>query len=212
VKVLILAAGRGERMRPLTDSVPKPLLEVGGRALIEHHIVRLAAAGFRDLYVNLSWLGELIRERLGDGSRHGVNITWSEEGPEPLETAGAVVALRTALGRAPFIVVNGDIFTDYPFERLALPAGRQAHLVLVPNPAHRPQGDFTLAGERLTYAGIGMFDPGMFDGLAPGKHALGPMLHKGWDAGTISAERHDGVWSDIGTPERLEALRAQLNR
>lgn len=222
MKVLLLAAGRGERMKPLTDTVPKPLLEVAGEPLIGHQLRRLAAAGLCDVIVNLSWLGGQIRERLGDGSGYGVAITYSDEGPEPLETAGAVVHARGLLGDEPFIMVNADLWTDFPFASLALPAGRKAHLVLVPNPAHNAAGDFTLEADQtvrdrrvaptgaaptLTFSGIGIYHPSLFDGLAPGKSPLAPLLYAAADAGQVSGERHDGAWFDIGTPERLEQLR-----
>lgn len=221
MKALLLAAGRGDRMRPLTDSVPKPLLEVGGDPLIVHQLRRLAEAGIQEFIVNLSWLGGAIRARLGDGSRFGVAIEYSDEGPEPLETAGAVVHARSLLGAQPFLMVNADLWTDFPFASLSLPQGRQAHLVLVPNPAHNTRGDFCLeadgtvrgtgGGPTLTFSGIGIYNPALFDGLAPGKSALAPLLYAAADRGAISGERYDGVWVDVGTPERLERLQEDWN-
>ena len=229
-RALLLAAGRGERLRPLTDTTPKPLLEVRGRALIEHHVRRLADAGIRELVVNLAWHGEQIRARLGDGARHGVSIAYSDEG-EALETAGGIVHARALLGDAPFAVVNADVWTDYPFKRLALPEGRLAHLVLVPNPEHNPGGDFTLdrgevrnPGHRgsgaprrdlpessttLTFSGIAVYSPALFATLAPGKRPLAPLLRAACDRGEVSGESFNGDWCDVGTPERLESLRTR---
>lgn len=218
MRVLLLAAGRGERMRPLSDHTAKPLLEVSGHALIEHHIARLAGAGFSEFVVNLSWHGDQIRTRLGDGSRYGVSIAYSDEGAEALETAGGIVLALPLLGDAPFAVVNSDIWTDYPFERLALRPGKLAHLVLVENPAHNPDGDFQLdtRGEvRLeekthTFAGIAAYAPELFAGLEPGKRPLAPLLREAAERGEVSGEFYDGVWEDIGTPERLQELRRRV--
>lgn len=226
-RAMVLAAGRGERMRPLTDTMPKPLLEIGGRALIEHHLTRLVAAGIRSIVINLSWHGAAIRERLGDGSGVGASIRYVDEGPEPLETAGGIVNALPLLGDAPFVVVNGDIWTGYPFERLALPTGRLAHLVLVPNPAHNPEGDFTLredgdvrcidaesrhegAAPTVTFSGLGIYSPALFAGLEAGIRPLAPVLLDAAARGTVSGEPWDGEWDDVGTPERLEALRERM--
>ncbi|MDX1609389.1 MAG: nucleotidyltransferase family protein [Halofilum sp. (in: g-proteobacteria)] len=211
---MILAAGRGERMRPLTDDTPKPLLTVGGRALIDHQLAALARAGFREVVINLAWLGERIRAHVGDGSAHGLSVRYSDEGERALETAGGIVHALDLLGDGPFLAVNGDLFTDCPYDRLRLPAGRLAHLVLVDNPDHHADGDFALGADgsvtadghpRLTYAGIGLFDPGLFagiDGIAP----LAPLLRQAAAAGRVSGEHYRGVWHDVGTPERLRAL------
>lgn len=215
---MILAAGKGERMRPLTDDRPKPLLEAGGRALIEHHLDALARAGFRDIVVNLAYKGAMIPARLGDGARFGVSIRYSDEGPEPLETGGGIHHALPLLGREPFLLVNGDIFVRIDFAAVRAPAGALAHLVLVPNPGHHPRGDFALSadgrvvadGPTLTYAGVGIFDPALFAGCAPGKFPLAPLLHRARDAGRLTGQRHDGVWLDVGTPARLAALDAQL--
>jgi MurNAc alpha-1-phosphate uridylyltransferase len=224
---MILAAGRGERMRPLTLTRPKPLLEVGGRPLIAHHVAALASAGFREIVVNLSWLGTQIRECLGDGARFGVAITYSDEGPEPLETGGGIFRALPLLGAAPFVVVNGDVWTDYAFARLraALAARDLAHLVLVANPDHHPNGDFVLddgrivegaaaestrSGQRWTFSGIGVYRPDLFTGCSDGAFRLAPLLRTAARQGRIAAELHRGRWSDIGTPERLAELDRHL--
>jgi MurNAc alpha-1-phosphate uridylyltransferase len=216
MKAMILAAGRGERMRPLTDAVPKPLLEVQGRPLIEHHLEALARAGFTELVVNLSWLGGQIRERLGDGVGFGVSIAYSEE-PQALETAGGIRQALPLLGDR-FAVVNADIFTTYDFAGLR-ETDAPAHLVLVANPAHHPDGDFSLAdgligndGHPLyTFSGISCYRRQFFENLEPGKHALAPLLREAADRGEVSGEMFEGDWTDIGTPERLEELnRSQI--
>jgi len=219
---MILAAGRGERMRPLTLSRPKPLLEVGGAPLIVHHLHALAADGFEEVVVNLSWLGGQIREALGDGSRHGVRLHYSDEGPEPLETGGGIFRALPLLGAGPFLVLNGDIWSDFPFARLRdrLAPGDLAHLVLVPNPAHNPAGDFVLqrgrvveaAGERLTFAGLGAYRSDLFAGCRDGVFKLAPLLRAAAAAGRVSGEVHRGAWLDIGTPQRLAELDANLAR
>ena len=216
MKAMILAAGRGERMRPLTLERPKPLLEIGGVPLIVHHLGALVAAGFDEVVVNLSWLGEQIRARLGDGTQYGLAIQYSEEGPEPLGTAGGILHALPLLGLEPFLVVNGDVWTDYPFAQLRhrLAAPDLAHLVLVPNPPQHPHGDFEyVAGrlvdgdrERLTFAGIGVYRPGLFAGSTERSFGLAPLLRNAASANQVSAEVHHGVWNDIGTPERLATI------
>lgn len=216
VKAMILAAGRGERLAPLTDRVPKPLLEVGEETLLERHLRRLAAAGFTDVVVNVSHLGELIESRLGDGSAYGVRLAFSREPDGPLETAGGIVRALPLLGDAPFVLVNADVWTDYPFERLAGPQRAVAHLVLVPNPPHHPAGDFALSAgrvadageERLTFAGLSVLSPTLFAGLRDGRRALAPLLRAAAARGEVTGERYDGTWLDVGTPERLAAARA----
>ena len=220
MKAMVLAAGRGERMRPLTLLRPKPLLEAGGTPLIVHHLRALASAGFSDIVVNLSWLGEQIRTALGDGSRHGVRLHYSDEGPEPLETGGGIFRALPLLGAGPFLVLNGDVWTDVDWaalrERLA-PADL-AHLVLVPNPAHNPSGDFVLErgrivetpGERCTFAGVGVYRAELFNGCSDGIFKLAPLLRAAARAGRVSGELHVGAWLDIGTPERLAQLDALL--
>lgn len=221
MKAMLLAAGRGERMRPLTDTVPKPLLEAGGKALLAWHLERLAAAGFREVVINVSWLGERIVERFGDGAGYGLAIAWSRESPAPLETAGGIAAARPLLGEAPFLLVNSDVFSDFDFARLRGFALGQAlaHLVLVPNPPHHPHGDFSLddgragraAAPRYTYAGIAVLSPRIVAGVGAGaKAALGPLLHAAAERGEATAELHSGQWRDVGTPQRLAELDAQL--
>lgn len=214
--VMILAAGRGERMRPLTDTTPKPLLEVRGKPLIVHHLERLAAAGFERAVINLAWLGAQIRDYLGDGARYGMTIVYSDESAHALETAGGIFNALPYLGAAPFAVVNGDIFTDYDFSALALPPHRDAHLVLVPNPPQHPLGDFGLeagtavasAERRYTFAGIAMYRPEFFAGCAPGAFPLKPLLLRSMQSARCAAALYPGLWADVGTPERLAALNA----
>lgn len=223
MKAMILAAGIGERMRPLTDHTPKPLLPVAGVPLIGCHIERLAAAGCKELVINISHLGQQIMDYCSDGSRWGVSISYSPE-DTPLETAGGIHRALPLLGEAPFLVVNGDIWIDYPFDRLLdyQPAGAvTAHLVMVDNPPHHPAGDFQLDDNALlrirradatglTYAGVGVYTPGFFAGMRPGKMALRPLLDAAIPAGRVSGEYHRGQWEDVGTPERLQALDARL--
>ncbi len=218
MKAMILAAGRGERMRPLTDTVPKPLLETGGRSLIEYHLLALARAGVTDIVINHAHLGAQIEARLGDGARYGVRIAYSPENERGLETGGGILRALPLLGAEPFIVVNADIWTDYPFARLPHAPRALAHLVLVPNPAHHPTGDFTLAGDRVdndagarhTFSGIGVYRPEMFDDCAPGAFPLAPLLRAAAERGAVSGELYTGDWMDIGTPERLRELDLRL--
>jgi len=218
MKAMILAAGRGERMRPLSDRMPKPLLEVGGYRLIEYHLAALLKAGVREVVMNLSWLGDQIREILGDGTRHGLSITYSPEGASPLGTGGGLYRALPLLGADPFLLVNGDVWIDLPFDQLRRPAGSLAHLVLVANPQHHPGGDFGLevggrvksAPTPLTYAGIAVIDPRLFDGCEDGTFPLKPLLDRALAAGRLSGQKHDGTWSDVGTPERLASLDAAL--
>jgi MurNAc alpha-1-phosphate uridylyltransferase len=216
---MILAAGVGERMRPLTDHTPKPLLQVGGKPLIEHHITRLAQAGFRELVINVSHLARQIIDHCGDGRRWSITIRYSLE-KEPLETAGGIQLALPMLGRQPFLVVNGDIWIDYDFSRLRRyrPAPEEsAHLVLVTNPPQHPQGDFLLdsagwvreraAGETgLTYAGVGIYTPGFFSAMTPGKMPLRPLLDEAIRQSRLTGEYHPGNWEDVGTPQRLREL------
>jgi N-acetyl-alpha-D-muramate 1-phosphate uridylyltransferase len=216
---MLLAAGRGERMRPLTDSVPKPLVQVGGRALIAWHLLALARAGFREVVINLSWLGPQLRAALGDGSSFGVSISWSEEGPVPLETGGGIFRALPLLGPAPFLVVNADIWTDIDFGRLELEPEAHAHLVLIPNPVHHPRGDFALEGDRVvsrdtdrfTYSGVGVYSCEFFAGCTEGRFPLLPLLNRAIAAGRVRAEVHRGQWCDVGTAERLASLSARLS-
>lgn len=215
-KVMLLAAGRGERLRPLTDSIPKPLIDVGGRPLIAHHLTRLAAAGFSDVVINLGWLGEQIPATLGDGEQFGLRIRYSKEPPGALETAGGIHHALPLLGNDPFIVISADVITDFPFGELAkrpVPAG--AHLVLIDNPPHHPEGDFVLdqgkvavdGREKLTFSGFALFRPELFARLEPGWRPLRPVLESAIAAGEVSGEHYRGRWLDTGTPERLEVAR-----
>jgi N-acetyl-alpha-D-muramate 1-phosphate uridylyltransferase len=213
---MILAAGRGERLRPITDTTPKPLLRVRGQPLIERHVMGLARAGVDRIVINLAWLGSQIREYLGDGARYGVAIVYSEEQPRALETAGGIFRALPHLGSGPFAVVNGDILTDFPFDTLRLAADRDAHLVLVPNPPQHPLGDFGLeeglalsaAASRHTFSGIGLYRSAFFDGCVDGAFPLKPLLLRSMAAKRCSAELYRGVWEDVGTAERLAALNA----
>ncbi|MGH8736843.1 MAG: N-acetylmuramate alpha-1-phosphate uridylyltransferase MurU [Burkholderiales bacterium] len=216
MKAMILAAGRGERLRPVTDRLPKPLLEVGGRPLLAWHLERLAAARIREVIINVSHFADLIVERIGDGAAFGLAIVYSRES-QPLETAGGIAQARARLGEAPFLLVNGDVYCECDFTRLRSRrlGPRLAHLMLVPNPAHRPQGDFSLeagsvgngAGARYTYAGIAVMSPAMVDGIEPGAKApLGPLLRTAAGSGRLGGELYQGVWQDVGTVERLAAL------
>ena len=224
MRAMILAAGRGERMRPLTDHCPKPLLPAADKPLIVYHLERLAAAGFRDIVINHAHLGEQLVAALGDGSRWGLSITWSPEPVGALETAGGI---RQALAQlddgndSPFLVINGDIYCDWPMTPKTLASNDQAHLVLVDNPAQHPAGDFVLTGDRVTdksdgasthtFAGIGFYRPSLFQDLVAGEAAkLAPLLRAAMTQGRVSGEHHAGRWEDVGTPERLALLDAEL--
>lgn len=221
MRAMILAAGRGERLRPLTERIPKPLIEVGGKPLVVHHIEALAAAGFRELVINQGHLGEQLPAALGDGGRWGVNIHWSVEKPEPLETGGGIFQALPLLGAGPFLAVNGDIRTRYPFARLRAVKCDHAHLVMVPNPEHNPGGDFALrharlgedGPDKLTYSGIAVYHPRLFEGCNPGKFSMVPLLRRAMREHFVTGERYDGPWNDIGSPERLEqARRAEISK
>lgn len=216
MKAMVLAAGRGERLRPLTDRLPKPLLVVRGKPLIVWHLEALARAGVRDVVINLSWLGGLIRDTVGSGGRFGLTIRFSEEPAGALEAGGGIFQALPLLGSAPFLVVNGDTYTDLDFARLAIGPTALAHLVLVPNPEHHPRGDFALragavlaAGEpRYTYAGIGIYRPELFAQCKAGRFPLLPLLLEASAAQRLRGERFDGAWTDVGTAARLAALNA----
>jgi N-acetyl-alpha-D-muramate 1-phosphate uridylyltransferase len=220
MKAMVLAAGRGERMRPLTDTTPKPLLAVAEKPLIAWHLEALARAGIQDIVINLSWLGERIRSALGDGSRYGVRLQYSDEGPVALETGGGIFNALPLLGSEPFLVVNGDTWTDFDFRELELDAEALARLVLVPNPPHHPRGDFGIDGqsiverdtERFTYSGIGLYRPEFFAGCTAGKFPLLPLLKRAIEAGRLRGQVHRGEWLDIGSPERLSALDTRLRQ
>lgn len=223
MKAMILAAGVGERMRPLTDQTPKPLLRVADTPLIEHHIRRLAGAGFTELVINVCYLGEQIIDYCGDGHQWSVSIVYSRE-EAPLETAGGIIKALPLLGEAPFLVVNGDIWVDYPFEQLAaytLRPDESAHLVMVGNPPQHPSGDFHLDDEGwirglapnavgCTYAGVGIYTTIFFDAMPPGKMPLRPLLDSAIGQGRLGGQRYSGWWEDVGTPERLRNLDASV--
>jgi MurNAc alpha-1-phosphate uridylyltransferase len=217
---MILAAGRGERMRPLTDAIPKVLLEVRGKSLIVRLIEALARSGVREIVINHAHLGHMIEAALRDGRRFGVAIRYSREA-EALETAGGVAQALHLLGDRPFLVVNGDLFCDFDFSRLVGTALEQnlAHLVLVANPSHHPQGDFALNGaqvaesgqSRLTFSGIGLYRPELFSGIRPGsKGQIASLLRAAMARGLVSGEMHGGIWHDVGTPARLSALNERV--
>lgn len=213
---MILAAGRGERMRPLTDTVPKPLLEVAGKPLIVHQIEALGLAGIGTIVINTGRLGDQIQYHLGTGESFGVSILYSEEGDEPLETAGGIVKALPLLGTEPFIVTNADIYSDFDYQTLPEQLDSDALLVLVDNPPHNPDGDFALendqlqneGSQRLTYSGIGLYSPQFFKDCAHGKLPLAPLLRQSAQENRLSGQYFTGFWSDIGTPERL----AEVNK
>jgi MurNAc alpha-1-phosphate uridylyltransferase len=232
MKAMILAAGRGERMRPLTDDLPKPLLCVGGKSLLEWHLGALARAGFREVVINHAYLGAKIPAALGDGARFGLQIRYSAEGDIPLETAGGIFNALPLLGSEPFLVVNGDVWTDFDFARLPpLDVEALASLILVPNPPQHPKGDFALQSNslgsldiiadpvrlaapdcatRYTYSGIGIYRPTFFEGCTPGRFPLLPLLRRAAAVGRLRGRIYDGFWSDVGTPERLRDLDDRL--
>ena len=217
MKAMILAAGRGERMRPLTDHTPKPLLPVAGKSIIEHTIEQLVNAGFTDIVINHAHLGEQIEATLGNGQRLGATICYSPEDEQALETAGGIINALPLLGDEVFLVVNGDIATDFDFASLKNITVDLAHLVLVPNPEHHPEGDFGIhdtglvdeqAAEPLTFSGIGLYSPKLFSNLPAGSRKLGPLLRQAMAKQRISGQKFSGFWLDIGTPERLQELNA----
>lgn len=223
MRAMILAAGRGERMRPLTDHLPKPLVALAGQPLIEHVVRRLAAAGVHELVVNLGYRGAQIREHLGDGSALGVQLAYSDEGDPPLETGGGVFRALPLLGASPFLLVNADVYSEFDLGRLvaqarALPDHDMGHLVLVPNPPHVRDGDFGLQGgrvtndgePRLTFSGLSVLRPELFVDCEDGRFPLAPLLRRASACDELSGERFDGRWSDVGTPERLADLERQL--
>ena len=218
MRAMILAAGRGERLRPLTDSTPKPLLEAGGKLLIEYHLEHLASAGFREIVINLSHLGDQIRDTLGNGANWGLSIRYSAEPPGALGTGGGINQALPLLGDSPFAIINGDVFTSYPLARLRAIKCDHAHLVLVPNPAHHPDGDFSLEGgyvtddgqPRYTFSGISVYHPRFFNSASRGSFSVVPMLQAAMALQQVTGQVFKGAWYDIGTLERLEALRDQL--
>ncbi len=215
MKVMILAAGRGERMRPLTDVTPKPLLPVGGKTIIEHTLNQLVSSGFKDIIINHAHLGQQIEDYLGDGQRYGAHIQYSAEGEQGLETAGGIINALPLLGNDVFMVVNGDIATNFPFETLVDQPVDLAHLVLVDNPQHHEQGDFGLDAsgkvilnsvEKFTFSGIGLYHPDLFKDIPSGSSKLGPLLRQAISNQRVSGQKFSGFWMDIGTPERLQTL------
>ncbi len=222
MRAMILAAGRGERMRPLTDRTPKPLLKVAGKALIEYHLERLAAAGISEVIINHAYLGRQIEQFLGSGQRYGLNITYSPE-TQGLETGGGVYNALPLLGAPPFLVVNADVWTDFPFESITRQPYRTedlAHLVLVTNPEHNSEGDFALSAEgrvidvgpgKLTFSGIACYRAEFFSRCTPGVFPLAPLLRQAIVDGRVSGECYTGRWVDVGTPARLSALDASLS-
>ncbi len=214
MKAMILAAGRGERMRPLTNTVPKPLLRAGGKALIEYAIEALKEGGVTHIVVNHAHLGEQIVDYLGDGSKFGISVVYSDESSGALETGGGIKKALPLLGDKPFIVINSDVWTDFPISSLPQDIPGLAHLVLTDNPAHHPEGDFYLSnslvnlenGEKLTFTGIGIYSPSLFDQVHEESFPLAPVLHKAMTDGLVSGQYYGGKWIDVGTPERLEAL------
>jgi MurNAc alpha-1-phosphate uridylyltransferase len=218
MKAMILAAGLGTRMKPLTDRTPKPLLKVGGIPLIVWHIERLVHDGFKDIVINVAHLGYKIMDALGDGSEWGVRLQYSDEQEEGcLESAGGIIKALPLLGDETFLVLNGDIFTDYEFqEHRKLAEGILAHLILIPNPEHNPEGDFALQNNKVvderqyTFSGIGYYSPKLFEGIPYGKSSTIPLLRAAMKEGRVTGELFEGEWLDIGTPERLELLNRQL--
>ncbi|MFI8718389.1 N-acetylmuramate alpha-1-phosphate uridylyltransferase MurU [Stenotrophomonas sp. NPDC077464] len=232
MKAMIFSAGKGERMRPLTLTTPKPLLVAGGKPLIAWHLERLAAAGFSEVVINTSWLGDQFEPALGDGSRWGLRLHFIDEGAVPLETGGGILNALPVLGDAPFLVVNGDVWTDVDFRPLPQQPDGDAHLVLVDNPAQHPRGDFILRGDgsvsdagdapRLTYAGVGVYRPSILQGwrdvigategaaATPPQFGLAPLMRHAMAKGRVTGQYHAGRWTDVGTPERLALLDATL--
>lgn len=220
MKAMILCAGRGERLRPLTDQTPKPLLKAGGRPLVEHTLRALVAAGISQIVINTAHLGEMIRDYLGDGGRFDAEIAYSDESDGVLETGGGILRALPLLGREdPFLVVNGDIGCDYPYSRLLSRDVDLAHLVLVANPTHHPDGDFGLAGDRVidtadlprhTFAGIGLYRAELFRNCRPGRFPLAPLLREAMTRGQVRGELYRGFWMDIGTEQRLADFDARL--
>ncbi len=214
MRAMLLAAGRGERLRPLTDEVPKSLVEVRGESLLERHLASIHAAGVRTVVINLGWLGDRIVERVGSGERYGLNVLYSQGGENILETGGGIHKALPMLGDEPFLVINADIYTDMPMPRIELAAEHVGHLVMVPSPGYRDGGDFDIEDglirngetQKLTFSGVAMYRPAFFDGCEPGRFPLAPMLREAADHGKLSGSLYQGLWADIGTPERLRAI------
>ena len=219
MRAMILAAGRGERLRPLTDEMPKPLVEVGGQSLLERHLDHVRAAGIRTVVINLGWLGDQIVERVGSGRRYGLEVVYSQEGDNILETGGGIFKALPTLGDRPFLVINGDIFTDMPVPEVALADEHLGHLVMVPSPEYRAGGDFDIVEglirnedtQSLTFSGVAIYRPEFFADCTAGRFPLAPMLRAAADQGQLSGSIYNGRWADAGTPERLAALRASMD-
>jgi MurNAc alpha-1-phosphate uridylyltransferase len=218
MKAMILAAGRGERLRPLTDTTPKPLIKVAGKSLIEYHLQNLSAAGFREVVINTAWLANKIHQQLGDGSNYGVSIQYSDE-DTALETAGGIINALPLLGKEPFLVINGDIWCDFDFSNLIeLNSRSQAHLVLVNNPEHNPAGDFALQDSQVinkgkpmyTFSGVGIYTAAFFAEQKIGPLPLAPIIRSKCEAGLVSGQHYHGQWTDVGSIERLQALETEL--
>jgi MurNAc alpha-1-phosphate uridylyltransferase len=213
---MILAAGRGERLRPITESVPKALVEVQGESMLERHLRAVSEAGVETVVINLGWLGDKIVERIGSGSRFGLNVIYSPEGDDILETGGGIHRALPMLGDEPFLVINADIYTDMPLPTCALQGDDLGHLVLVPRPAHKDTGDFALDNGRIrnegdslqTFSGVAVYGPAFFAECTPGRFPLAPLLRTAADADRLSGELYTGLWRDVGTPERLKELNA----
>lgn len=211
---MILAAGRGERLRPVTDSVPKALVEVRGTSLLERHLASVKAAGIETVVINLGWLGDQIVDRVGSGSSFGLNVIYSPEGDDVLETGGGIHRALPMLGDAPFLIINADIFTDMPMPAASLDDDDAGQLMLVPRPAYKRNGDFDLVDTRvrngadpaLTFSGVAVYRPEFFADCSSGRFSIAPMLRDAADAGSLRGEIYTGAWEDVGTPERLEAL------
>jgi len=218
MKAMILAAGRGERLRPLTDEIPKPLIEVGGRTLLERHLDSVRSAGIKTVVINLGWLGQMIVEYVGSGTRFGLEVVYSQEGDDVLETGGGIHKALPVLGSQPFLVVNADIYTDMPMPEMSLEDTCLGHLVMVPTPDYRERGDFNIdaglirndANAIYTFSGVAIYRPEFFAGCEAGRFSIAPMLREAADSGQLSASLYEGLWADAGTPDRLEALRAIL--
>jgi MurNAc alpha-1-phosphate uridylyltransferase len=217
-KAMLLAAGKGERMRHLTENTPKPLLQVAGKSMLAHQLDKLAAAGFNQVVINLGHFGEQIKEEAIRAASSALTVSFSDEGEEPLETAGGILKAMPLLAGGPFLVINSDVWCDYPLDTLPADPEGLVHLIMVDNPEHHPEGDFALKdgrvhlqeGPRYTYSGIGVYRPELFDECQPGKLPLAPLIRHAASMDLVSGEHHTGVWQDVGTPERLAELNASL--
>lgn len=218
MRAMILAAGRGERLRPVTDKTPKPLIEVGGQSLLERHLENVRSAGIGTVVVNLGWLGDRIAERVGSGAQYGLEVSYSQEGDDILETGGGIHKALPMLGNEPFLVVNADIYTDMPVPDVTLHDDNLGHLVMVPTPGYRDNGDFNIeaglirngADAAYTFSGVAVYRPEFFDGCEAGRFSIAPMLREAADRGQLSGSLYEGLWADAGTPERLATLIAEV--